>query len=55
MCIRDRYLGVMVDSKNKLCFWEQIRQTAGKSVRGVTALSRLMQMSGGQGLASDDY
>lgn len=40
-----KYLGVMIDSK--LSFFEQIRQTAEKAARGVTALSRLMANVGG--------
>lgn len=40
-----KYLGITIDSK--LSFFEQIRQTADKAAKGVTALSRLMANVGG--------
>lgn len=35
-----KYLGITID--NKMTFWEQIKMTAGKAAKGVTALSRLI-------------
>jgi hypothetical protein len=40
-----KYLGIYIDSK--LSFFEQIRQTADKAAKGVTALSRLMANTSG--------
>lgn len=40
-----KYLGMMIDSK--MNFFEQIRRTADKAAKGVTALSRLMANVGG--------
>lgn len=40
-----KYLGISVDCR--LNFWEQIKQTADKAAKGVTALSRLMANTGG--------